>query len=107
MDEAGRGAWAGPVVAAAVFWLGKCPIKNQLKDSKMLSPNERKKTYHEIRTLAETGKLQIGVGIIGNDSIDTVGIREANRQAMQAALLQINGKQGGIHNAEIRLLIDG
>ncbi len=27
IDEAGRGAWAGPVVAACVGWFGRCPIK--------------------------------------------------------------------------------
>ena len=30
VDEAGRGAWAGPVVAACIVWSGKNPIKGVL-----------------------------------------------------------------------------
>lgn len=54
VDEAGRGAWAGPVVAACVIWNGKNPIKGILRDSKKMSPKERKKTYEEILLLEQT-----------------------------------------------------
>lgn len=61
VDEAGRGAWAGPVVAACVVWIGKNPIKNILRDSKKMNSLNREKTYDEILALAETGKLTYGV----------------------------------------------
>lgn len=51
IDEAGRGAWAGPVVAACVLWSGKNPIKSILRDSKKMTEKEREKTYDEIISL--------------------------------------------------------
>lgn len=105
VDEAGRGAWAGPVVAACVLWSGKNPIKNMLRDSKKMNPLNREETYAEILSLAETGKLTYGVGVISNDMIDAVGIREANRLAMEQALLQVLDKKLKLENS--RLFIDG
>lgn len=100
VDEAGRGAWAGPVVAACVLWSGKNPIKNILRDSKKMTEKEREKTYDEIISLAQAWKLSYWIGVVPNAIIDTVGIREANRLAMEEALSKI--KKEGIH-----LLIDG
>ena len=93
VDEAGRGSWAGPVVAACVVWIGKNPIKNILRDSKKMSSANREKTYTEILSLAETRKLTYGVGVISNDIIDAVGIREANRQAMELALQTMKNEE--------------
>ena len=101
VDEAGRGAWAGPVVAACVVWNGKNPLKNILRDSKKMNAQMRDVTYEEILQLAEKWKLSYGVGIIPNTIIDTVGIREANRLAMSEALSQVQ------NNNTYRLLIDG
>lgn len=106
VDEAGRGAWAGPVVAACVLWSGKNPIKNILRDSKKMNPFSRNKTYAEILSLAETGKLTYGIGVISNNVIDTVGIREANRRAMEEALQQIQKIKYRIQNGGSLLLID-
>lgn len=53
VDEAGRGSWAGPVVAACVVWIGKNPLKNILRDSKKMTERERAVTYDEIIMLAE------------------------------------------------------
>ena len=53
VDEAGRGAWAGPVVAACVVWTGKNPLKNILRDSKKMNAQMRDVTYEEILQLAE------------------------------------------------------
>ncbi len=86
VDEAGRGAWAGPVVAACVAWSGRNPLKNILRDSKKMTPREREKTYTEIITASKSKKLTYGIGIIDNTIIDIVGIREANRRAMEEAL---------------------
>ncbi|MFA6080058.1 MAG: ribonuclease HII [Candidatus Gracilibacteria bacterium] len=107
VDEAGRGAWAGPVVAACVFWSGRCPIRGILQDSKQMSPSEREQTYDTILELAKKKKLFFAVGIILNEIIDTVGIREANRLAMLHALQEIQKTEYKIQNDGIRLMIDG
>lgn len=57
--------------------------------------------------LAKKGTISLGVGIIDNDSIDRVGIREANRQAMQAALFQIYDQEYIKNKTQIRIMIDG
>ena len=57
VDEAGRGAWAGPVVAACVAWSGRNPLKNMLRDSKKMTAEDREITYGEIFDLAQEGKL--------------------------------------------------
>ncbi|MBP7806086.1 ribonuclease HII [Candidatus Gracilibacteria bacterium] len=104
VDEAGRGAWAGPVVAACVLWQGKNPIRGILRDSKKMTPKDREKTYQEILHGADSGKLVYGIGIISNDIIDSVGIREANRLAMQEALYKIQSVK---INHDALILIDG
>jgi ribonuclease HII len=57
VDEAGRGAWAGPVVAACIVWSGKNPLKNRLRDSKKMTEKDRKITYEEILKLSQEQKL--------------------------------------------------
>ena len=104
VDEAGRGAWAGPVVAACVLWQGKNPIRWILRDSKKMTPKDREKTYQEILHGADSWKLVYGIGIISNDIIDSVGIREANRLAMQEALYKIQSVK---INHDALILIDG
>lgn len=90
VDEAGRGAWAGPVVAACVAWKGGNPIKKLLRDSKQMKSKTREVTYEEILELSKKWKLRYGIGIISNAVIDKVGIREANRLAMNEALQKMN-----------------
>lgn len=107
VDEAGRGAWAGPVVAACVAWIGRNPVKSVLRDSKKMTAKEREKTYEEILQLAHAGKLVCWIGIIENTVIDTAGIREANRQAMEIALRAIKNEELKMKNWEIFLFIDG
>jgi ribonuclease HII len=53
VDEAGRGAWAGPVVAACVAWVGKNPIRKLLRDSKQMNSKTREATYEEILELSK------------------------------------------------------
>lgn len=107
VDEAGRGAWAGPVVAACVLWQGKNPIGWILRDSKKMTSKDREKTYQEILHRADSWKLVYGVGIISNDIIDSVGIREANRLAMREALQSMYNVQCTMFNEGIILKIDG
>lgn len=93
VDEAGRGAWAGPVVAGAVilprvtrlqrWWLDDAlrALKN-VRDSKLLSPTQRATLYEPIRASA----LATAIGYATNDEIDALGIVTATRLAMQRAL---------------------
>ena len=85
IDEAGRGAWAGPVTAAAVIFPQGYLPQNQLhlmRDSKQLSPAKRKLLEPLIKELA----LAWAVGFASNDEIDVYGILPATRLAMTRAL---------------------
>lgn len=82
VDEVGRGAWAGPLVAAAVI-LTK-PISG-LTDSKLLSKAGREKFARSIKSRA----LAIGTGWVWPNQIDDNGLTKAVRSAMQAALRSI------------------
>jgi ribonuclease HII len=92
IDEAGRGAWAGPVVAAAVALpSGHSDIVTALdgvRDSKALVPSRRE----ALRDLIVREALATGVGLARPDEIDVSGIVPATRLAMQRAL----GALGGI-----------
>lgn len=80
VDEAGRGPWAGPVVAAAVI-LDPARLPHGLNDSKKLSSATRARLYDEIRTCAE-----VGVGVMDVDVIDSRNILRATLDAMTQAL---------------------
>lgn len=85
IDEAGRGAWAGPVTAAAViFPPGYLPqnLLRLVRDSKQLRPAMRKLLEPLIKELA----LAWAVGFASNDEIDVYGILPATRLAMTRAL---------------------
>ena len=86
MDEAGRGAWAGPVVAAAVVLprdfstLADCLAT--VRDSKLLTPHRRAVCYDLVLDYA----LAWGVGAVPSDEIDRIGIMPSTRLAMRIAL---------------------
>jgi ribonuclease HII len=79
VDEAGRGPWAGPVVAAAVIFIGKPPAG--INDSKQLSPDAREKLFPKILAVAHTG-----VGISDVETIDGINIYHATHAAMCDAI---------------------
>ena len=80
VDEAGRGPWAGPVVAAAVI-LAR-PIRGvRIDDSKRLSPSQRERAYGAILECAT-----VGVGIVPSGEIDARNIRQATLAAMRSAV---------------------
>lgn len=84
VDEAGRGPWAGPVVAAAViFASGRAP--RGLNDSKLLTPEERARLYNAIRKVAI-----VGVGIVEVDEIDSINILQATFLAMAQAVAALS-----------------
>ncbi|MDP7421555.1 MAG: ribonuclease HII [bacterium] len=85
IDEAGRGALAGPVVAGAVV-LKSGTYVPMLKDSKLLTRKNRELVFREIKKRA----LAIGVGIISNRDIDSLNILKATKYAMKEALSDLN-----------------
>ena len=87
VDEVGRGAIFGPVVAAAVVLPEKVGIlaRMGLKDSKQLTREERERLDRRIRGMA----LAIGVSAIDSETIDRVNIYQATRLAMLSAVQQI------------------
>ncbi len=80
VDEAGRGAWAGPVVAAAVVLPPKFCVKG-IADSKKLTADSRERLYKELLDCVDWG-----VGIVANTVIDQLNILCATRVAMRQAL---------------------
>ena len=87
VDEVGRGALAGPVVAAAVIL--PChidaPWLNQVRDSKQLSPASRQLLFNHIPKIA----IAIGTGIVSHEVIDTQRIIKATQLAMKLAIDQL------------------
>src|SRR5579875_841669 len=84
VDEVGRGALFGPVVAAAVVLPPKNAVllRMGLKDSKQLTREEREKLDRRIRKTA----LAIGVAAIDAETIDRLNIYHATRLAMLRAV---------------------
>lgn len=103
IDEAGRGALAGPVMAAAVCF---DPFTQPffLDDSKKLSPKKREEIYHHINKQ----KVYLGLGISSNTLIDQKNILQATMIAMleayQKCLTQI---LIDIPNPRLLVAIDG
>ena len=79
VDEAGRGPWAGPVVAAAVV-LDRARIPLGLNDSKKLSHARREALFGAITAHA------VGVGIVSAAEIDEINILQATFRAMERAV---------------------
>jgi len=87
LDEVGRGAIAGPVVAAAVvlpFPLEE-PWAELVRDSKELTPQQREFLARKVRERA----LGVGVGLVPPPEIDEHGIVEATRRAMARAITRL------------------
>jgi ribonuclease HII len=87
VDEAGRGALMGPVVAGAVILPNviRARWKDKVRDSKQLRPAERETLYEYIKEKA----VAMGIGVSSNQVIDEVGIAKATRLAMIAAIRQL------------------
>ena len=84
IDEVGRGALTGPVVAAAVILPHNLKVhwREKVRDSKQLNPIVREMLFAYISEKA----VSIGIGISSNEIIDKVGIIEATRMAMKQAI---------------------
>ncbi len=95
IDEAGRGALAGPVVAAAVIFEKETYIEN-VDDSKKLTEKKREELFEEIQSRAKF----FGIGIVWEKRIDEINILQATFEAMNLAVENLESQP------EI-LLIDG
>ena len=91
VDEVGRGAWAGPVVAAAVRF-DKCHNIKGLADSKTLSPQKRVKLYFEI---LET--FPVGVSFSSARMIDQLNILSSSLYVMQSAVEKVCKKKDSLY----------
>ena len=84
IDEAGRGAWAGPVVAASVV-LPYETVPPGVNDSKLLTPAQREALFDRILALARG----VGIGIVEASVIDEINILRAAHEAMRLALTDL------------------
>ena len=81
VDEAGRGPWAGPVMAAAVIWPQDATPPAGLDDSKKLKPAQRDALFEAIYRDA-----MVGIGQASVAEIDALNILAATKLAMQRAV---------------------
>jgi ribonuclease HII len=86
VDEVGRGALAGPVVAAAVILDPERPLPDGLDDSKKLTALQRNRIADEILRTA----VAFSIGQVEPEEIDRINILQASRLAMFEALKQLD-----------------
>ncbi|MEO6828173.1 MAG: ribonuclease HII [Acidobacteriaceae bacterium] len=84
VDEVGRGALFGPVVAAAVIFPPKTRIRG-VRDSKQLEKGERERLDVIIRRRA----VAVAIGFADVATIDAINIRNASHLAMLSAIAQL------------------
>ena len=91
IDEAGRGACAGPLVVAAVV-LDPARIRRirGLADSKLLTAAAREEAYAEVLRWA----IDWHVVVIGNDQIDATGLHVCNVAGMRRAFAGLRCRPG-------------
>jgi ribonuclease HII len=89
LDEAGRGAWAGPVSAGAVILpLDDCTLREKLRgvcDSKLCTARQRDTLYERIIEVA----VASATALVPAARIDEIGIVPATREAMQSAIARL------------------
>lgn len=93
VDEVGRGAMAGPLVAAAVVLPPEIDGLDEeaesaltgVRDSKLLTMEQRERLLPAICDVA----LGVGVGVVEVAELDAIGVGPANRLAMQRAVLSL------------------
>jgi ribonuclease HII len=96
-DDAGRGAWAGPLAIGAVILPENCEIEG-LNDSKKLSEEVRQKLAEKIKSIA----IAWSVYFIHADDIDIKGISWANTQATKKACIECFKK---IHKPTVDIFV--
>ncbi|MFA5995968.1 MAG: ribonuclease HII [Patescibacteria group bacterium] len=84
VDEAGRGAWAGPLVAAAVI-MPQQPIILSIDDSKKITAKKRLTLYHVIMQTV----INWSIVCITPAEIDKIGLHQANKLALIKAITNL------------------
>lgn len=98
LDEAGRGPWAGPLVACAVVLKRGVKI-GRVRDSKKMLPAQREKFYKIL-----TEKASFGVGVVSAGEIDKKGLSKSVNLVFKRAVRDLEKKSGGSPDF---LLVDG
>ncbi|MBQ5956375.1 MAG: ribonuclease HII [Clostridia bacterium] len=83
-DEVGRGPLAGPVVAGAIIMRNDFFVPG-IDDSKKLTEKKREALYDTIMENA----LSFGIGVVGPEVIDEIGILNATRRAFEEAISKL------------------
>lgn len=87
VDEAGRGACAGPLVAgAAILPPGRAGVVPGLADSKLLTEKARERCYDQVLRRA----LAWSVVVVPHDECDRLGMHRANIEALRRAVAQLD-----------------
>jgi len=95
IDEAWRGPWLGPVVACALTFNPKnLPSKeflDKLNDSKKLTKKKREEIFRQLIDFSrwDNPKIFFGVWVVDNFMIDEINIKQANKEAMRRALIEL------------------
>jgi ribonuclease HII len=103
IDEAGRGAWAGPIVAGAIFIpIGRNsnPLPPSIRDSKELTAKQRELAFDYL-----TKHYLFGIGIVSSQKIDENGLTWANIEVMKGAVKSLRKKL--LIPPKTELLVDG
>ncbi|MGB1036652.1 MAG: hypothetical protein ACPGYQ_05465, partial [Candidatus Puniceispirillales bacterium] len=111
IDEAGRGPWAGPVVAGAA-WISPDAVNDLpkgLTDSKKLSEARRLTIYETLLEQAkDQSRLRLASAAISAADIDEMGILPATFQAMQDASDQLyHSEDHAKPSDQVILMVDG
>jgi ribonuclease HII len=110
IDEAGRGPWAGPVVASAVI-LDQYNFPSGLNDSKKLTHEKREALFDPIMNSAD-----VGIGIVSAAEIDETNILHATYLAMQRAfknlkshpsLALVDGNRAPLLSCNVETIVKG
>lgn len=102
LDEAGRGAWAGPVYAAAVVLPNDdrvCQLLEGVRDSKQMTARQRERWQGCIRSVS----VSWAVASASAGEIDEIGIVPATQLAMQRALAELSTPPGHLLIDYVRL----
>ncbi len=96
VDEVGRGAWAGPILAAGVIFDEGVTIKG-LHDSKKLTPLDRERLYEKIHEKASA----LSVQLLDSTAIDKMGVGAANAQVIRLVLDELRPEFALIDKATV------
>lgn len=88
VDEAGKGPWAGPVIAGAVVIHSPEQVIPQVRDSKTMTKIQREKAFEKIIKKSSG----FGIGVVSEKEIDAIGIQKAVKKSMMMAIKDLKLK---------------